>query len=160
LLRPPASEGGGRDERAQGVQTGAIDGREKAAQRGAVRQRLALEQRHEGRREGAQALVVGLQGQFPAQGVAHEHGHEVDGLIATEASPHEADRLIERSQQAVRTQVPRDEDRFSEPGRDGGLGLLGRLHIETGMRYIETGMRSGAHRETSAGNEGTPHSLI
>jgi hypothetical protein len=101
----------------QGLDCGLIKRGEKATERRACRQTIASKERHEGCCPGLQPLVECFEGLFTACGIAQEHGHKVNDLITTEASPGKANVLGDSIEDSLLPQIPGHEHYFSKPGR-------------------------------------------
>ena len=69
------------------------DARQKARERRAGGQFLAVEQRHERLLPGLHRLIEGFQGAFAADCVADQHRHKVDDFVASEAAAGKANSL-------------------------------------------------------------------
>src|SRR5712692_5735091 len=91
--RSGASERILQEHGAQRFYTGFIQCREKATERGTMREFVASEQGHELGGKWGEALVIGRQRRLSAERVADEHDHKVDHLIGPEAFAGEANTL-------------------------------------------------------------------
>ncbi len=103
---------------AQGVQTGGVDISQEAAEGGAVGQAVTPKECHEGAGEWLQAIDEGLQGGLATEGIAEEHGDEVDYVIMPSPPTGEAHMLSDRLKHAALREMAGQEDQFGEPGRD------------------------------------------
>jgi hypothetical protein len=110
-------------ERPQGFDGGLGQCRHKARKRRAGGEVVSFKQRHERTRKGLKPLVEGLQGAFPADGIAEEHREKIDHLIAPEAPPRKTHALSDFGQNIVLAQVCSHQHHFSKPGRGRGDGL-------------------------------------
>jgi len=109
-----------REELAQGFQAGGIDGRQKPAECGAVRQVLTSDERHEGTCEWCHPLKESLQRRLTADRVAQQQGDKVDHLVAAHASATEMNLLTDGLQETLVGEVAGQHGDFSEPVGEGG----------------------------------------
>jgi hypothetical protein len=70
--------------------------------------------------KGMQMLVESLQGAFPADRIAEEHGHKVNHLILAETTTSKAHTLSDGGKHIVLTKTLCDQDDFPEPGGKRG----------------------------------------
>ncbi len=82
-------------------------------------QLLAAKEGHEGRGKGKDALREGLQGAFPAQRIADEHGHKIDHVIGPHAPACQAHALAEGLEGAQVGEVLRHQAHFAKPVGQG-----------------------------------------
>jgi hypothetical protein len=77
----------------------------------------ASKQRQEGCFEWRDALEEVGQGPFPADGIPYQQPEKIAGLLAAEASSHQADVLRKSLKQPLGRQVRGNHDDFGEPCR-------------------------------------------
>ena len=105
------------EQGAQGFDRAVIQTREKARERGAMGQLLAPKEGHEGTGKGKDVLIEGLQGAFPAQRIAQEHGHKIDDVIGPHAPTGQAHALADGLEHAQVGEVLRHQAHFAKPLR-------------------------------------------
>ncbi len=124
LPRPRQVPGGparpGREHVAQRFHTCLIQGRKKATERRAMGQLLASEQGHERRRKRLQTLVIRRKCRFTADGIAHQHDHEVNHFKDAEAFAGKANLVGDFGKDTLTCQGVSNQGHFAKPGRHPG----------------------------------------
>src|SRR6266566_7707292 len=98
-------------------------------------QLLAAKEGHEGRGKGKDALREGLQGAFPAQRIADEHGHKIDHVIGPHAPACQAHALAEGLEDTQVGEVLRHQAHFAKPWGKGGNRERRSLDCDGRMRH-------------------------
>jgi hypothetical protein len=72
-----------------------IKGRQKAGQRGGMRQVRSPKQRHERLGKWEEALIKSREGGFPAHGVTKQHHHKINHLVVSHTSARKPHPLLD-----------------------------------------------------------------
>src|SRR3954447_6377404 len=102
----------------QGLQTGTVDVRQEAAERGAVGHLVAPKERHEGTGERGDAVEEFLERRFMAEGIAEQKSNEIDDIVPTSATAGEVDLVRDCVKDAALGEKANEQGQFSEPRRD------------------------------------------
>ena len=102
--------------------------RQKARERRAGGQSLAVEQGHEGLCKRQKLLIEALQCPFAAESVAEEDGQKIDDLVVPETAAGQAHLRTDGRQDALLAQIGDDQRDLPKPGRRRG----DRLAIRSG----------------------------
>jgi hypothetical protein len=86
---------------AQGVETGEVDISQEAAEGRAVGQAVTPKERHEGGGEWLQALEEGVQGGLATEGIAEEHGDEIEHIVVPGTTAGEVHMLTKHVKHAT-----------------------------------------------------------
>src|SRR5512135_168880 len=138
----------GEKEGAQGFGGSRGEARQKARERRAGGQSLALEQGHEGLLKGQELLIELLQRAFAADGVAEEHGQKIDDLVVPETAAGQAHLGGDGRKDALLAKIGDDQRDFPEPGRRRGdrlrrgldthrdIGNTRHVYLLVGNRFV------------------------
>src|SRR6266566_4642579 len=88
---------------------------QKARERRARRQVLALEQGHEGLRKMPELFIERLQGPFPADSVAEKHGQKINHLIVPEAATGQTHLRVDRRKDDLLAKIGDQQRDLPEP---------------------------------------------
>ena len=116
-------------ERAQCLHRPLIKGRQKAGKRGRMRQVCSPKQRHERLGKGKESLIKGLQGSFPAHGIAHEHHHKINHLVVPHTSTSKPHSLLNGFQEAQLREHMSHDSHFAQPRGSRWNGVWGYLDM-------------------------------
>ncbi len=103
---------------------------EKVRKRRAVRQAIAVEQRHKRGRKRREPLIEGFERAFGTDGVPQEHDDKVNEVILPEVTPGEARSLHNARKQALTFQKVCHHGHFAEPGWRRGNRLRRGLDVD------------------------------
>src|SRR6266581_2980073 len=129
--------------RAQRLNRSLIQSGKKATQCRASGQAIPSEQRHERVGKRLQALVERFQRAFAADGIAQQHSHKVDELIASEAPTRKAHAFFNEREHTLVPQIVSYERHFAQPAWRRGNGLGRGLDCDRGIG--DTTQRSSLH---------------
>ena len=82
-----------------------------------MRKALAAKEGHEGLGKWGETITKIEQGRFSAEGIANEHGDEIDHFIGAKSGTSKAHPLLKRFQETGLGQHLRHDGGFSKPGR-------------------------------------------
>lgn len=102
-----------------------------------MRELIALEQRHEGRRKGSETRVKGLQRRLSTKGIADEDCQKIDDLILSETRTRKADFCLDEVEQSERFQNLRNQDHFCEPARQARGRLWRKVEMDRRVCHTE-----------------------
>ena len=107
-----------------------IKGRQKAGQRGGMRQVRSPKQRHERLGKRKKSLMKGLQSSFPAHGVAEEHHDKINHLIVPHTSARKPHALLDGTLQTQLAEHMSQNGHFPKPRGCGRNGCWGDLDMD------------------------------